>query len=449
MVNYDFDLFIIGAGSGGVRAARVAARLGAKVAIAESQYLGGTCVNVGCVPKKFLHYAAHFSEDFEDAVNFGWTIKQPCFDWSNLIKNKNREIKRLNQIYQNLLEKNKVTLFHGWAKVNNPHQVTINNQSYTAERILIATGGVPFIPDIPGKEHITDSNGMFFLETLPEKIIIIGGGYISVEFASILNGLGSQVTLIYRGDSLLQNFDRELRQALESEMVKRGIILRANVEVKAIEKQAQGLNALLHNGERLQANKIMYAIGRRPNTENLGLAELGVSFNPTGGIIVNDFYQSTITSIYAIGDVIQKISLTPVATAEAMILAHHLYEGSSTILDYTNIPTCVFSQPNLATVGFTEDQAKEKLGDIKVYRTQFRPLKHTISDRDERTFMKLIVDKTTDKVVGAHMLGSEAGEIIQGIAIAIKAGATKALFDSTIGIHPTAAEEFVTMRDVT
>ncbi|CAB1276080.1 glutathione-disulfide reductase [Candidatus Nitrosacidococcus tergens] len=449
MANYNFDLFIIGAGSGGVRAARVAARLGAKVAIAESQYLGGTCVNVGCIPKKFLHYAAHFSEDFEDAVNFGWTAEQPRFDWITLVKNKDKEIERLNQTYQRLLEQVNVTLINGWAKVDNPHQVTINNHSYSTERILIATGGMPFTPNIPGKEHITDSNEMFFLETLPENIIIVGGGYISVEFAGILNGLGSHATLIYRGDSLLHHFDQELRQALEAEMIKRGIILRSNAEVKAIEKQGQGLNALLHNGEILQADKIMYAIGRRPNTANLGLAELGVRLNPTGGIIVDQFYQSTLPSIYAIGDVIQKISLTPVATAEAMVLSHHLYEGSNTPLDYTNIPTCVFSQPNLATVGLTETQARDKIGDIKVYRTRFRPLKHTISGRDEQTLMKLIVDKTTDKVVGAHMLGPEAGEIIQGIAIAIRAGATKALFDSTIGIHPTAAEEFVTMRNVT
>lgn len=447
MASYDFDLFVIGAGSGGVRAARIAAELGARVAIAEEQYLGGTCVNVGCIPKKLLLYAAQFSEDFADAANFGWAIDQRHFDWSMLIQNKNAEIKRLNQVYENLLKKAGVTLVNGRARLETPHTILINNQYYTAERILIATGSWPVIPEIPGREHVITSNEAFFLNTLPKHIAIVGGGYVAVEFASIFNGLGSKVTLLYRGPLFLRGFDQDLRQALATQMSKRGIDLYFNTEVTSVEKKEHTLIANLHKGEALKADTILYATGRAPRTLELGLEHLGVSLSWNGAMVVNDHYQSSVPSIYGIGDVTHRLNLTPVALAEAMVLAHNLYGGQYTQLDYDNIPTCVFSQPNIAAVGLTEEQARERCGEIDVYRSSFRPLKHTLSGRDEQTVVKLIVEKATDQVVGAHMLGPDAGEIIQGIAIAIKAGATKSVFDSTIGIHPTAAEEFVTLRN--
>lgn len=446
MTSYDFDLFVIGAGSGGVRAARMAAGFGARVAIAEERHLGGTCVNVGCIPKKLLLYAAHFSEDFEDAAGFGWTVAQPRFDWPLLIRNKNAEIQRLNQVYGDLLKKAGVVLIHGRACVKTPHAVLVDGQCYTAERILIATGSRPVTPIFPGCEHVISSNEAFFLDKLPEQVAIVGGGYIAVEFASIFNGLGSDTTLLYRGSLLLRGFDEDLRQGLAQEMAKRNIKLRFNTEVRAVEKKAQGLEATLHNGEILKADTIMYATGRAPNTAGLGLEELGVELSWNGAIVVDDDYQSSVPSIYGIGDVTHRINLTPVALAEAMVLTRGLYGGQYSRLDYDHIPTCVFSQPNAATVGLTEQQARERCGEISIYRSTFRPLKHTLSGRNERTIVKIIVEKATDRVVGAHMLGPDAGEIIQGIAIAIKAGATKSIFDSTLGIHPTAAEEFVTLR---
>jgi glutathione reductase (NADPH) len=447
MASYDFDLFVIGAGSGGVRAARMSAGFGARVAIAEERYLGGTCVNVGCIPKKLLFYAAHFSEDFADATNFGWAIGQRYFDWSMLIQNKNTEIKRLNQVYENLLKKAEVTLVNGRARLETPHTLLVDNQRYTAERILVATGSWPIVPEFPGREHVITSNEAFFLDKLPKRIAIVGGGYTAVEFASIFNGLGSEVTLLYRGPLFLRGFDQDLRQALAAEMTKREIELRFNTEIAAIEKGGQGFIVKLHNGEALKVDTVMYATGRAPQTVGLGLEGLGVELSWNGAMVVNDNYQSSVPSIYGIGDVTHRLNLTPVALAEAMVLARNLYGGQYAQLDYDNIPTCVFSQPNIATVGLTEEQAREHCGEISVYRSSFRPLKHTLSGRDEQTVVKLIVEKTTGQVVGAHMLGPDAGEIIQGIAIAIKAGATKSMFDSTIGIHPTAAEEFVTLRD--
>jgi glutathione reductase (NADPH) len=447
MAFYDFDLFVIGAGSGGLRAARMSAGFGARVAIAEERYLGGTCINVGCIPKKLLFYAAHFAEDFADAANFGWAIGQRHFDWSILIQNKNTEIKRLNNVYENLLKKAGVTLVNGRAHLETPHTLVINNQRYTAERILIATGSWPVVPEFPGREHVITSNEAFFLDKLPRRIAIAGGGYTAVEFASIFNGLGSKVTLLYRGPLFLRGFDQDLRQTLATEMAKRGTELRFNTEIAAIEKEGQEFIVKLHNGEALKVDTVMYATGRAPQTVGLGLEELGVELSWNGAMVVNDHYQSSVPSIYGIGDVTHRLNLTPVALAEAMILARNLYGGQYAQLDYDNIPTCVFSQPNIAAVGLTEEQARERCGEINVYRSSFRPLKHTLNGRDGQTVVKLIVEKATDQVVGAHMLGPDAGEIIQGIAIAIKAGATKSIFDSTIGIHPTAAEEFVTLRD--
>ncbi|KFI22744.1 glutathione-disulfide reductase [Nitrosococcus oceani] len=446
MTSYDFDLFVIGAGSGGVRSARMAAGFGARVAIAEERYLGGTCVNVGCIPKKLLLYAAHFSEDFEDATGFGWTVGQRQFDWSTLIQNKNTEIQRLNKIYENLLGKAGVTLISGRARLETPHTVLVNNHRYTAERILVATGGWPVVPEFPGREHVITSNEAFFLDKLPERVAIVGGGYIAVEFASIFNGLGSNTTLLYRGPLFLRGFDDDLRQNLAQEMSKRGVKLCFNTQVAAVEKGGQGLAIKCHDGKTLEVDALMYATGRAPNTLGLGLEDLGVELSWNGAVVVNDHYQSSIPSIYGIGDVTHRLNLTPVALAEAMVLTRILYGGGYSRLDYSNIPACIFSHPNVATVGLTEEQAGEHCGEINVYRSSFRPLKHTLSGRDERTMVKLIVEKTTDRVVGAHMLGPDAGEIIQGIAIAIKAGATKSTFDSTLGIHPTAAEEFVTLR---
>jgi glutathione reductase (NADPH) len=444
---FDFDLFVIGAGSGGIRAARMSAEFGAQVAIAEERYLGGTCVNVGCIPKKLLLYAANFSEDFEDAAGFGWTVGQRHFDWSILLQNKNAEIQRLNQVYENLLKKAGVTLVNGRARLETPHTILIGDQHYTAERILVATGGWPVVPKFPGHEHVITSNEAFFLDKLPKQVVIVGGGYTAVEFASIFNGLGSEVTLLYRGSLFLRGFDQDLRQALATEMTKRDIKLRFNTEVAAIEKGERGFIVSLHDKKALKVDTVMYATGRAPQTVGLGLEELGVELSWNGAMVVNDNYQSSVPSIYGIGDVTHRFNLTPVALAEAMVLARNLYGGQYSCLDYNNIPTCVFSQPNIATVGLTEEQARERCGEISVYRSAFRPLKHTLSGRDEQAVVKLIVEKTTDQVVGAHMLGADAGEIIQGIAIAIKMGATKSVFDSTLGIHPTAAEEFVTLRD--
>jgi glutathione reductase (NADPH) len=446
MSQYDYDLFVIGAGSGGVRAARMSASFGVKVAIAEERYLGGTCVNVGCVPKKLLVYASHFSEDFKDAKAFGWTVGASQFDWQKLIDNKNREIKRLNGIYQNILDSAGVTIIDGKAVLIDHHTVRVGERLYTAERILVATGSWPSIPDIPGKEFIVSSNEVFFLEKLPERIIIVGGGYIAVEFAGILNGLGVNTTLVYRGPLFLRGFDQDLRAFLAQEMQKKGITLLFDANITCIEKNNDELMAHLTVNQRRMAHLIMYATGRKPNTSGIGLEEIGVELNQKGAVIINDCYQSSVSSIYAIGDVTDRVQLTPVALAEGMALAKGLYGNQSVQVDYTNIPTCVFSQPNIGTVGLTEEQAREEYDDIDIYKSTFTPMKHTLTDSDEKTLMKLVVDKKTDRVVGAHMVGPDAGETIQGIGVAIKAGATKAVFDSTIGIHPTAAEEFVTMR---
>jgi len=445
-MSYQYDLFVIGAGSGGVRAARMSATYGAKVAVAEDRYYGGTCVNVGCVPKKLFVYASHFPEDFETAKGFGWTIDNASFDWHKLLTNKNREIERLNGVYKRILDGAGVEIIDGHAMIVDEHTISINGENITAERILIATGGWPSVPDFPGKEYVITSNEAFFLDKFPKQIIIVGGGYIAVEFAGIFHGLGVDTTLVYRGPLFLRGFDHDLREIIADEMQKKGINIVFNNNIDRIENNNGHYKAHFTNSEVQDTDLIMYATGRTPNTKNLGLENVNVKLNKNGAVIVNEKYQTSVPSIYAIGDVTDRVNLTPVALAEGMILARYLFDKKNDAVDYSDIPTCVFSQPNMGTVGLTEEQAMEKYGDVAVYKSKFKPMKLSLTDSDERTFMKLIVDKKSDRVVGVHMVGSDAGEIIQGIAIAIKAGATKATFDSTIGIHPTAAEEFVTMR---
>lgn len=450
MSEFDYDLFVIGAGSGGVRAGRMAAGRGVRVAIAEDLYLGGTCVNVGCVPKKLYVYASHYAEGFHDARGFGLDAGDVKFDWPTLRDNKKTEIARLNGIYGNMLRNSGCDLIDGRAVVTGPNSVEVAGKTYTAERILVATGGWPFVPEFPGSEHVISSNEVFDLETFPKKVIVVGGGYIAVEFAGIFAGLGTQTELLYRGDMILRGFDEEIRQFTAKEIAKKGINLSLNTNIVRIDKQADGsLLAEFTDGRKVEADQILYATGRTPKTEGLGLEEAGVTLAENGAIKVNENFQSSVPSIYAIGDVIDRVQLTPVALAEGMALVRHLYAEGSAKVDYELIPTAVFCQPNIGTVGITEEQARERYDNIEVYCSEFRAMKHTLSGSDERTLMKLIVDKASDRVVGVHMVGDDAGEIIQGIAVALKAGATKAVFDSTIGIHPTAAEEFVTMREPT
>ncbi|WP_415895902.1 glutathione-disulfide reductase [Neptuniibacter sp. PT34_22] len=448
MAEYDFDLFVIGAGSGGVRAARMAAGMGVKVAIAEDRHLGGTCVNVGCVPKKLFVYASHYAESFEEAAGFGLTHKGMEFDWPTLRDNKTKEIERLNGIYQNLLVNSGCELINGRATLVDAHTVAVGDKQYTAERILVAVGGWPNIPDIPGKEHIISSNEVFYLEEFPKRALIVGGGYIAVEFAGIFAGLGAKTTLAYRGDLFLRGFDNEIREFTAQEVAKKGVNLQFNNNVESIEKQADGsLLATMTDGSVIEADQIMYATGRNPKVQGLGLEELGIEQGKNGAIVVNDEFQTNVPSVYAVGDVIDRVQLTPVALAEGMALVRNLYAGANQKVDYDLIPTAVFCQPNIGTVGLSEEQAREQYDNIEVYKSEFRAMKHTISGSEERTFMKMLVDADSRKVLGVHMVGPDAGEIIQGIGIALKAGATKEVFDSTIGIHPTAAEEFVTMRE--
>ncbi|MCX7113425.1 MAG: glutathione-disulfide reductase [Proteobacteria bacterium] len=446
MTDYDIDLFVIGAGSGGVRAARLAAGLGVRVAIAENRHLGGTCVNVGCVPKKLFVYASHFREDFDAAKGFGWSLGDPQFDWSRLLAQKNREIQRLQGVYEGLLDQGGVQVIAGQARVLDAHTVAVGQQSFRCERILVATGGWPSVPDIPGKEFVVTSNEMFALDILPKRLLIVGGGYIAVEFAGIMHGLGVATTLCYRGAKILRGFDEDIRDFVAVEMGKKGIDIRFDTQINRIEKAETGFLAHIDEGQPIAADLVLYATGRKPNTAGLGLETLGVELDTKGAIKVNDDYQTNIPSIYALGDVTNRIKLTPVATAEAMALVNHLYAKQSTLVDYDIIPTAVFSQPNVGTVGLTETEARKRYPDIDIYQSVFTPMKHTLSGLGEKTLMKMVVNRSNDKVLGIHMVGADAGEIIQGMAVAIRAGATKAVFDSTIGIHPTAAEEFVTMR---
>ena len=447
-MSYDFDLFVIGAGSAGVRAARFSAGFGARVAVAESRYLGGTCVNVGCVPKKLMVYGAHYSEDFEQAKGYGWSSGEAHFDWPTLIANKNREISRLNGVYRKLLDSSGVTLMEGHARLRGPHEVEINGQVHTAEHIMIATGGWPQVPEIPGREHAITSNEVFFLEQMPERVVVVGGGYIAVEFASIFNGLGADVSLMYRGELFLRGFDESVRTHLHEELAKREMDIRFKTEINSIEKLADGtLQLSLNDGSSFNTDCVFYATGRRPMLDNLGMDTVNVELDDKGFIKVNGDYQTTEPSIIAVGDIIGRVQLTPVALAEGMAVARRLFKPEQyRPVDYRHIPTAVFSLPNIGTVGLTEAEAMKDGYEVQVFESKFRPMKLSLTDNQERTLMKLVVDAKTDRVLGCHMVGPDAGEIIQSLAIALKAGATKQIFDDTIGVHPTAAEEFVTMR---
>ncbi len=454
---FDYDLFVIGGGSGGVRAARMAAGTGARVAIVESYRYGGTCVIRGCVPKKLFSYAAHYHEDFEDAAGFGWAAGEPRFDWRRLMAHKNAEIARLEGIYERLLNDAGVEIHRGHGRLLDAHKIEIEgaaesgdenpSRTLSAETILIATGAAPSYPPGHGWEFGISSNEVFELDALPERAVVYGGGYVAVEFASIFNGLGVQVTEIYRGPQILRGFDDDVRNSLAAEMVKKGIALRVETTIDHIAKTASGLALRLSDGETLETDLVLAATGRRPNTGNLGLSAAGVALNEGGAIMVDAFSCSSQPNIYAVGDVTDRIALTPVAIAEAMAFVDTVYRGTPRAMDHRDVPSAVFSHPTVATVGLSEHEAREVCAEIDIYRSSFRPLRHTMTGRDERAMMKLIVDRASQKVVGAHMVGADAPEIIQGIAVAIKAGATKQVFDATVGIHPTAAEEFVTMRE--
>jgi glutathione reductase (NADPH) len=446
MTQYDYDLFTIGAGSGGVRASRMSASYGAKVAVAEERYLGGTCVNVGCIPKKLLVYAAHFRDDFEDAASYGWTVGERRVDWARLIENKDREISRLNGVYRKLLQDSGVTIIDGRAEIVDEHTVVVDGKPITAKHILVAVGSWPMVPKFSGSECAITSNEIFYLTAAPRRIIIVGGGYIGVEFAGIFHGLGAEVTQLYWGPLFLRGFDDDCRMTLADEMIKRGIDLRCNADIRKIERVSGGLRATLNGDATIEADQILYATGRVPNTRSLGLDRAGVQMKPDGAVIVDDYSKTNIDSIYAIGDCTSRIMLTPVAIAEGRAVAETLFNNNPMKPNYMNVPSAVFSNPNVGTVGLTEAEALERYKKIDVYKTTFKPLKHTLTGRDEKTMMKIVADHATDKVLGCHMVGPDAGEIIQGLAVAMNCGATKAQLDSTIGIHPTAAEEFVTMR---
>ncbi|HJN24244.1 MAG TPA: glutathione-disulfide reductase [Rhodospirillales bacterium] len=447
MPEYDYDLITIGAGSGGVRASRMAAQMGARVAIAEESRVGGTCVLRGCVPKKLLVYAGHFADDFEDATGYGWTLPEPQFDWPKLIAAKDKELDRLNGVYLRILSENNVDILDGRGVIIDEHTVEVAGKNYTAKNILVAVGGWPSTPDVPGIEHVISSNEALDLKELPKRIIIVGAGYIAVEFAGIFHSLGVDVTLVLRADTILRGFDKDICMCLAAEMKKRGITLKTQSVVRGIEKQGDEYSMRLAGGEILETDLVMYATGRKPNTANLGLEEVGVQMNDKGAIVVDEYSSTDVDSIWAVGDVTDRANLTPVAIAEGAAFAQTVFNNNPTRVDHSNIPTAVFSTPPIGTVGLTEEEARVQYGKINVYVSRFRPMKYTLSGRDEQTFMKLIVDSETDVVVGCHMMGLDAPEIAQGMGIAVKCGATKAQFDATVGIHPSAAEEFVTMRE--
>ncbi|MEM8608218.1 MAG: glutathione-disulfide reductase [Myxococcota bacterium] len=445
MAGPDYDLIVIGAGSGGVRAARIASELGARVAIVEMDRLGGTCVNIGCVPKKLFVYGSHFAYDLVDARGYGWS-GEPRFDWSTLLENKNREIARLNGIYGDVLSRANVDLIRGRAKLTGPNAVEVEGATKSASRILVATGGRPLEPEIPGAELAKISNDVFTLTALPRKMLVVGAGYIALEMGSVFNALGVDVTLVHRGDEILRGFDKDIRCHLHEELEKKGIRIVLNTQVTELRENGDEIEASLDNGEALSVDFPLFAIGRTPNTEALGLESLGVELGQRNGIVVDEDYTSSVPSIHAVGDVTDHVQLTPVAIAEGMHFAHRFFGKGEFRIDYMNIPTAVFCQPELATVGLTEAEAWHRCQDVRTYQSVFVPLKNSLSDRKERSLTKLVVDAETDRVVGCHMAGHGAAEIIQGLAVAMKAGATKAEFDATIGIHPTSAEEFVTLR---
>ncbi|MCH9753865.1 MAG: glutathione-disulfide reductase [Alphaproteobacteria bacterium] len=440
-----YDLIVIGGGSGGIAGARRAASYGAKVAVCEKSNIGGTCVNLGCVPKKLFYYAAEFSEYFEDSKNYGWDVDVKKFNWDRLLQNKNAEISRLNAIYEKLLSDSKVDFIRGAAKFVSKTEVSVGGNIISAKKILIATGGYPFVPNFPGKEHVLTSDDMFFLKELPKKIIIVGGGFIALEFASIMNGLGCETTLLVRGNSILRNFDRDMIDFLTEEILKKGINIRLDTEIKEVKKKGNKLLALSNKGE-FEGDVILYATGRKPNTENLGLKNAGVEINNNGTIKVDSYSKTSSKNIFAVGDITCSIALTPVAINEARAFADSEFGKNKRKINHENIPVAVFSQPSIGTVGLSEENAKKKYGELEIYQTSFRALKHGMSGNNVREFMKILVSKKTNKVVGVHIIGKDAAEIIQLAAVAINCGATKKQFDETIGVHPTSAEELVTMR---
>lgn len=450
MPQYDFDLITIGGGSGGVRASRFAANLGAKVAVVEGAQMGGTCVNVGCIPKKLMSVAAHYHEDFEDAAGFGWHLKdKPDFDWPTLIARKDTEIARLNRVYENVLATAGVTTLRGWARLVDAHTVEVNGTHYSSRYIVLATGGQPMRPDLSGAELAISSDEFFHLSAQPQRALVYGGGYIAVEMASIFNGLGTATSLVYRGERLVKDFDADLGLHLAQEMEKKGVQITLRTVIEKIEKTATGLRVHLSDGRVQDTDCVLMATGRKPRVQGLGLEALGIAQKANGAVVVNEALCSSVPSVYAIGDVIDRMALTPVATSEGMVVAEALFGTPGRSTRYDLVPTAVFSHPNVATVGLSEVHARDKVGPVRIFRSIFTPLRHTLSGRPEKTLMKLVVDPTTDRVLGVHMVGPDAGEIMQGFAVALVCGATKAQFDATIGIHPTLAEEFVTLRTET
>jgi glutathione reductase (NADPH) len=451
MAEFDFDLITIGAGSGGVRASRFAADLGARVAIIEARELGGTCVNVGCIPKKLLSYAAHFAEDFEDARGFGWSSTNPTFDWPAFVAAKDREIERLNGIYERVLAEAGVLVLRGRARLLGPHEVRVGTRTVSAGRILVATGARPVRPVLPGSAAMITSEEAFHLKTLPRRAVIYGAGYIALEFASIFNGLGVDTHLVYRSSGLLRGFDADLREHLASEISAKGVHLHPTTRIERLEtrgaQDTQGAHRVyLSEGTTLEVDCVLAATGRTPNTADLGLVEVGVTLGGRGEIQVDESYTSSVPSIHAIGDVTDRIQLTPVALAEGMAFAERWFGRGLRAVSYERVPTAVFCHPNVAAVGLTESAARAAGMAVRIFRSRFGPLKHTLSGRNEQSFMKLVVDRDTDRVLGVHLVGADAGEVIQGFAVALNCGATKAQFDRTIGVHPTLAEEFLTLR---
>lgn len=452
MSAYDYDLFVIGAGSGGVRASRMAAKYGAKVAIAEEYRVGGTCVIRGCVPKKLFVYASHFAESFEDAAGYGWEVPEARFSWEKLIANKDREIDRLNGIYIRNLKNSGVEIIESRAELKDAHTVHLvqEGRDVTADKILIAVGAWPYLPAIPGIEHAISSNEAFHLKTLPKEITVVGGGYIAVEFAGIFNGLGVKTVQLYRGPKILRGFDEDLRDMLQDEMIKKGIDVLTNTDIAEIVKLEGGrLQVILQDGDSYETDCVMYATGRRPKVDGLGLEKAGVILNKAGAIAVDARSKTNIDNIYAVGDVTDRANLTPVAIREGAAFAETVFNNNPQEVDHSIIPTAVFSHPEIGTVGMTEEEACRAHGEdgVTIFKSTFKPMLHTLSGRDERTLMKIIVEKKTDKVLGVHMIGPYSGEMIQTVGIAVTMGATKAQFDATIAVHPTAAEELVTMKE--
>ena len=450
MAQFDYDLLTIGAGSGGVRASRLSSGFGARVGIIENSRVGGTCVMRGCVPKKLLVYGSRFALDFEDARGFGWQLNEPVFDWAKLITDKNRELDRLENVYGRILRENGVNHIAGTGRITGPNTVEVTGENgtkeYSAKKILITTGGWPYLPQIPGVEHTITSNEALELETLPKHLVIVGGGYIAVEFAGIFNALGVKVTIIIRAGNILRGFDEDIRDTLSEEMEKAGITINRECTVRGIEQTENGYSLRLHGTETIECDKIMYATGRTPNTFGLGLDVVGVNVDDNGAIKVDENYQTNVPSIFALGDVTNRINLTPVAINEGVAFANTQFNSNPMVMDYAHVPAAVFSAPPVGTVGLSETEARQD-GEVDIYMSRFRPMKHTLSGRNAHSMMKLVVMRESGRVVGCHMVGDDAPEIIQGFAVAIKAGATKAQFDATVGIHPTAAEEFVTMRE--